>query len=161
MARPADTTPRRPSGVYRDDRAGDLEAVGSELRRLASEVDRAAYAAAPPGPEHVERAWACSDRVTDELRRSRNAAQRLRMRLDPGRCSATRPRQDRAGEVWHSPIWAGIVSSAIWAGIVSGLEGSRPDRRLGDADRVDEPTRTTSPSPATRNCYATSMGHVG
>ena len=62
---------------------GGLDAVGSELRRLASEVDRAAYAAAPPDPEHVERAWACSDRVTDELRRSRNAAQRLRMRLDP------------------------------------------------------------------------------
>jgi transglutaminase-like putative cysteine protease len=83
-ARPVGTTPQEAVGLYlTTSELGGLETVGPELRRLANEVDRAAYAAGPPAPEHVEQAWACSDRVADELRRSRNAAQRLRMRLDP------------------------------------------------------------------------------
>jgi transglutaminase-like putative cysteine protease len=83
-ARPVGTTPQEAVGLYlTTSELGGLETVGPELRQLANEVDRAAYAAGPPAPEHVEQAWACSDRVADELRRSRNTAQRLRMRLDP------------------------------------------------------------------------------
>jgi uncharacterized protein DUF4129 len=83
-ARPLGTTPQEAVGLYlTTTELGGLDAVGPELRRLANEVDRAAYAAGPPDPEHVEQAWACSDRVTNELRRNRNAAQRVRMRLDP------------------------------------------------------------------------------
>ena len=67
-----------------------------ELHHLADEVDRAAFASQPPAPAHVDRAWQYSDRVSVELRRRRNAAQRMRMRLDPARCYATRPRRVRA-----------------------------------------------------------------
>jgi transglutaminase-like putative cysteine protease len=84
IARPVGTTPQEAVGIYlTTTERGGLGGVGSELRRLATEVDRAAYSAHPPDQEHVERAWACSDRVVDELRRNRNAAQRMRMRLDP------------------------------------------------------------------------------
>jgi transglutaminase-like putative cysteine protease len=80
-ARPTGTTPHEAVGVYIA--RTDLGALEPELRRLAAEVDRAAYAAEPPSPAHVDGAWASSDRVGDELRRQRNAAQRMRMRLDP------------------------------------------------------------------------------
>jgi transglutaminase-like putative cysteine protease len=81
LAKPKRTTPREAIGIYATE--GDLAGLESDLHHLANEVDRAAYAAEPPGPAHVERAWTSSDRVTTELRRRRSAAQRLRMRLDP------------------------------------------------------------------------------
>jgi transglutaminase-like putative cysteine protease len=81
LPRPTGTTPQESVGIYATD--GQLDDLEVELRRLAAEVDRAAFAAEPPGPDHVDRAWTCSDRVTSELRRRRNAAQRVRMRLDP------------------------------------------------------------------------------
>jgi transglutaminase-like putative cysteine protease len=81
VAKPTGTTPHEAVGIYAI--RTELGALEPELRRLAAEVDRAAFAADPPGPIHVERAWEYSDRVSDELRRQRNAAQRMRMRLDP------------------------------------------------------------------------------
>jgi transglutaminase-like putative cysteine protease len=81
LPKPKRTTPHEAVGIYASD--GSLGDVEADLRRLAGEVDRAAFAAEPPGPAHVERAWTCSDRVTAELRRRRGATQRLRMRLDP------------------------------------------------------------------------------
>ncbi len=81
LAKPQRRTPQEAVGTYAT--AGDLAELESDMRRLADEVDRAAYASEPPGPAHVERAWTCSDRVTTELRQRRSAAQRLRMRLDP------------------------------------------------------------------------------
>ncbi len=81
LARRSGTTPHERVGVYAATAA--VTGVEQELHGLANEVDRAAFAAHPPSPAHVERAWQYSDRVTEELRRQRNAAQRMRMRLDP------------------------------------------------------------------------------
>jgi transglutaminase-like putative cysteine protease len=74
-------TPQERVGAYVD--AASLEAVEPDLRRLAGQVDRAAYAAAPPVDEHATQAWRCSDEVAAELRRSTGVARRLRMHLDP------------------------------------------------------------------------------
>jgi hypothetical protein len=81
VARASGTTPQETVGVYAGTAA--VRGLEQELHGLASEVDRAAFAAHPPSPAHVERAWQYSDRVSEELRRRRNAAQRMRMRLDP------------------------------------------------------------------------------
>jgi transglutaminase-like putative cysteine protease len=98
MARPVGTTPQEAVGMYlTTTELGGLEVVGSELRRLATEVDRAAYAADPPDQTHVERAWASSDRVVDELRRNRNVAQRMRMRLDPRPLLRNEAKPSKAG----------------------------------------------------------------
>jgi hypothetical protein len=81
LARRSGTTPHERVGVYAATAA--VRGVEQELHGLANEVDRAAFAAHPPSTAHVERAWQYSDRVTEELRRQRNAPQRMRMRLDP------------------------------------------------------------------------------
>ena len=62
---------------------GTLAEVEPELRRLAGEVDRAAFAPEPPSDERVAVAWACSDEVAAELRRRCGATRRVKMRLDP------------------------------------------------------------------------------
>ena len=77
----AGTTPQETVGVFAGDAA--LGGVEAELRQLASQVDRAAYAAAPPSEQHAELAWRCSDDVSAELRRARGPVQRARMHLDP------------------------------------------------------------------------------
>jgi transglutaminase-like putative cysteine protease len=60
-----------------------LDEVGPDLRVLAGHVDRATYAASAPDDSHAADAWRASDEVSAELRRTRTAAQRLRMHLDP------------------------------------------------------------------------------
>ncbi len=77
----ADVTPQERVGVYVHETA--LDDVEPDLRRLAGQVDRAAYAAAPPADEHAAEAWRCSDGVAAELRRRYGTARRLRMHLDP------------------------------------------------------------------------------
>jgi hypothetical protein len=62
---------------------GRLDDVEGDLRTLAVQVDRATYAAAPPGDEHAAEAWRCSDEVAAELRRRHSPTRRLRMQLDP------------------------------------------------------------------------------
>jgi transglutaminase-like putative cysteine protease len=75
-------TPSETVGVYvrQDDRFADVE---TELRRLAGEVDRSAFAPNPPSDEHVAVAWECSDDVAAELRRRSSGTRRVKMRLDP------------------------------------------------------------------------------
>ena len=75
------TTPHEAVGVYAADR--ELVTVQPSLRRLADQVDRAAFAAGPPSDEHADRAWQSSDEVATELRQQRSPWRRLRMLLDP------------------------------------------------------------------------------
>jgi hypothetical protein len=93
-----DVTPHERVRVYvQDQRLDDVE---GELRVLAGQVDRAAYAAVAPADEHAAEAWRSSDEVAAELRRSRSSGERLRMHLDPRplhrdhATSGARPRQD-------------------------------------------------------------------
>jgi transglutaminase-like putative cysteine protease len=79
--RVTDVTPLERVGVYVHD--GRLDDVEGDLRTLAVQVDRATYAAAPPGDEHAAEAWRCSDEVAAELRRRHSPTRRLRMQLDP------------------------------------------------------------------------------
>ncbi len=81
LPRAGGATPHETVGMYADGAA--VAGLEPELHHLADEVDRAAFASQPPAPAHVDRAWQYSDRVSVELRRRRNAAQRMRMRLDP------------------------------------------------------------------------------
>jgi transglutaminase-like putative cysteine protease len=76
-----DVTPHERIGVYVDD--AELEPVEPDLRRLATQVDRAAYAATAPGDEHAAEAWRCSDEVAAELLRRHGVGRRLKMHLDP------------------------------------------------------------------------------
>ncbi len=77
-----DVTPLERVGAYTQvDLA--LEPVERDLRRLATQVDRATYAATPPGDELAAEAWRCSDHVATGLRAGRPVRQRLRMQLDP------------------------------------------------------------------------------
>ena len=62
-----DVTPHERIGVYVDD--AELDPVEPDLRRLAAQVDRAAYAATAPADEHAAEAWRCSDEVAAELLR--------------------------------------------------------------------------------------------
>jgi transglutaminase-like putative cysteine protease len=77
----SDVTPQERVGVYVDDQ--QLDDVAGDLRSLATQVDRATYAATAPADEHATEAWRCSDEVASELRRRHSTAQRLRMQLDP------------------------------------------------------------------------------
>jgi transglutaminase-like putative cysteine protease len=77
----ADVTPHERVGVYVHDQ--QLDDVAGDMRSLAAQVDRAAYAATVPADEHATEAWRCSDEVAAELRRRHGAARRLRMQLDP------------------------------------------------------------------------------
>jgi transglutaminase-like putative cysteine protease len=74
-------TPQERVGVYVDEAA--LEQVEPGLRRLAAQVDRAAYAAGPPADEHAADAWRCSDEVAAELLGRHGVGRRLRMYVDP------------------------------------------------------------------------------
>jgi transglutaminase-like putative cysteine protease len=76
-----DVTPHERIGVYVGDT--ELEDVEPDLRRLAAQVDRAAYAATAPADEHAAEAWRCSDEVAAELLRGHGVGRRLRMHLDP------------------------------------------------------------------------------
>jgi transglutaminase-like putative cysteine protease len=77
----SDVTPQERVGVYVDEAA--LTEVGPDLRRLAAQVDRAAYAATAPGDEHAAEAWRCSDEVAAELFGRHGVGRRLRMYADP------------------------------------------------------------------------------
>ena len=79
--RPVDTTPTETVRLYASEQG--LSAVEPDLRALAGQVDRAAYAAWPPTDDHAEQAWQSSDQVAAELRRTRRPTQRLFMQLDP------------------------------------------------------------------------------
>ena len=94
LPRAAGTTPHETVGLYADGAA--VVGLEPELHHLADEVDRATFASQPPAPAHVDRAWQYSDRVSGELRRRRNAGQRMRMRLDPRPLLRARPRRARA-----------------------------------------------------------------
>jgi transglutaminase-like putative cysteine protease len=74
-------TPRERVGVYVEE--AELEQVEPGLRRLAAQVDRAAYAAGPPADEHAADAWRCSDEVAAELLGRHGVGRRLRMYVDP------------------------------------------------------------------------------
>ena len=83
-ALPCSCAPRRNEAVgsYVHERP-DLAELEPDLRLLAREVDRAAYAAAPPSDDHADQAWAASDRVAADLRSRRGVPARVKMRLDP------------------------------------------------------------------------------
>ena len=76
------TTPNEAVGSYVRERP-DLAELEPDLRLLAREVDRAAYAAAPPSDDHADQAWAASDRVAADLRSRRGVPARVKMRIDP------------------------------------------------------------------------------
>lgn len=83
-AKPDGATPHETVGIWvHDGSASELRPLEPQLRRLADELDRAAYAVDSPSSEHVAAAWSSSDTVADELRRDVGAGRRLRMRLDP------------------------------------------------------------------------------
>ena len=95
-----DVTPSERVQVYVADQS--LDNVESDLRTLAGQVDRAAFAAVPPADEHADAAWRASDEVSAELRRERSLTQRVRMHLDPrplrrdlARSGARPPEADR------------------------------------------------------------------
>ena len=126
-----DVTPHERIGVYVGD--AELTDVEPDLRRLAAQVDRAAYAADAPGDEHAAEAWRCSDEVAAELLRRQGVGRRLKMHLDP------RPlRRDHADE----------------------RRPTRPvanDERRRAAGPISTPT-TTSPCPATTSCWPSCAG---
>ena len=130
LPKAAGTTPHETVGIYSTGTV--VSGLEPELHHLAAEVDRAAFAAYPPEPAHVERAWVYSDRVSVELRRRRNAAQRMRMRLDPRPLlRATKPRRDRGRDqttTMTSPAPLTTNGSASSMGVV-GIRRRRPHRR--------------------------------
>ena len=84
IRRPTGVTPHETVAVYVHDGAtSGLRVLEPDLRCLADQVDRAAFAAQPPTDQHAELAWQCSDRLAEALRNDRSSPQRLRMRLDP------------------------------------------------------------------------------